>query len=212
MVTIEEVVESFYNNQTMDYKDWLAMITANAQNDNNLAVLEFIKFWKPKIGIYCGSFAPWHNGHMNILTKAEQIFDKVILCVGINPDKRVDFPTDGIPQTLHAMRQVLIYRTTLPAFIESLGYDVTLIRGLRNTTDLQYELTQLRYMQDFKTDIRIVNICCDRQFEHISSSAIRNLISAFGTFIHTNNMEESNAFREKIASKYLPFPLNDYSL
>jgi phosphopantetheine adenylyltransferase len=63
----------------------------------------------------------------------------------------------------------------LTDFIDSLGYDVTLVRGLRNSIDLQYELTQFQYMQEFKPDIKIVSIFCDKEFEHISSSSIRML-------------------------------------
>ncbi|MGZ3884824.1 MAG: pantetheine-phosphate adenylyltransferase, partial [Bacteroidia bacterium] len=54
-------------------------------------------------------------------------------------------------------------------------YEVTVIRGLRNSTDFQYEQNQYRYIQELKPDIRIVNIFCDKEFEHISSSGIRTL-------------------------------------
>jgi len=215
MITIEEVVKSFHDNQVMDYKEWLAkIIEENSGAGGNTEILNFLRVWKPKIGILCGSFNMFHSGHMNILLKAEKIFDKVILCVGINPEKRVDFPTDGIPKTLHKTRQVLTYTSTLPALIEGFGYDVTLIRGLRNSTDLKYELKQLRYMQDFKSDISVINICCDREFEHIASSDIRNNISAFGTYHRSpyENKDNCDAFRKKIAEKYLPFPLSEYSL
>ena len=40
-----------------------------------------------RLGIYAGSFNPFHKGHYNILCKAEKIFDRVIIARGINPDK-----------------------------------------------------------------------------------------------------------------------------
>ena len=40
-----------------------------------------------KLGVYAGSFQPFHLGHLNILEKAEQIFDQVIIARGINPSK-----------------------------------------------------------------------------------------------------------------------------
>ena len=43
---------------------------------------------KLKIGFYAGSFNPFHIGHYNILSKAEEIFDKVIIGVGVNYEKR----------------------------------------------------------------------------------------------------------------------------
>ena len=69
------------------------------------------------------------------------------------------------------------YDGLLTDFINSLKYDnITLIRGLRNSTDLQYELTQYRYLQELKPDIQVISIFCDKEFEHISSSAIRMLM------------------------------------
>ena len=229
MLTIEEVVESFHDNQVMDYKEWLAKITEeNSGAGGNTVILNFLRIWKPKIAILPGSFKPLHNGHYNILCKAERIFDKVILCEGTNPSKPI-IERSGIPDSIREIRQVIKYQTTLPAFIDSLGYPVTLIRGLRNTTDLKYELKQLRYMQDFKEDINVINICCDRQFEHISSSDIRDMIRSFGTphddirdmirsfgTPHDGIPEESEDykamydFREKVALKYLPFPISEY--
>ena len=49
------------------------------------------------------------------------------------------------------------------------------MRGLRNSTDFQYEQNQYRYIQELKPDIKIINIFCDKEFEHISSSGIRTL-------------------------------------
>ena len=51
------------------------------------------------------------------------------------------------------------------------------MRGLRNGDDLDYEDNQLKFIQDFKSDINVVFIRCDAQFEHISSSSIRQLES-----------------------------------
>ena len=126
----------------------------------------------PKIGVLAGSFSPFHKGHMNILNKAEKIFDKVIIARGINPEKSNDLRP--LPECL-SYRQIEYYDGLLTDFIDSLGYDVTLIRGLRNSIDLQYELTQFQYMQEFKPDIKIISIFCDKEFEHISSSSIRML-------------------------------------
>lgn len=140
----------------------------NVNPDWIKAVDKFI----PKIGILAGSFNKFHKGHMNILAKAEKIFDKVIIARGVNPEKNNELRP--LPECL-SYRQIEYYDGLLTDFIESLGYEVTLIRGLRNSTDLQYEMVQLQYMKDFKPDINVVNITCDKEFEHISSSAIRML-------------------------------------
>lgn len=135
-------------------------------------LIAYVETRQPNIAVYAGSFNPMHKGHLNILQKAEAIFDKVIIARGINPEKKL--PEFAMTETIQ-FRQFKEYKGLLTDFIERLEYPVTLIRGLRNATDLQYEVTQLRYMQDMKTDLKVVSFVCDKEFEHISSSAIRQL-------------------------------------
>lgn len=134
--------------------------------------IEALKNFKPKIGVYAGSFNKFHKGHYNILEKAEKIFDKVIIARGVNPEKNNEL--HDLPESIQ-YRQIEYYDGLLTDFIDSLGYEVTLIRGLRNITDLQFELTQYQYLKDFKPDINVVSIFCDKEFEHVSSSTIRLL-------------------------------------
>lgn len=127
------------------------------------------------IAIYPGSFSPFHRGHYNILLKAEKIFDKVIIARGINPEKDNQF--QPLPKILND-RLILNYPMLLTDFVKATKekYDnVTVIRGLRNSTDLQYEMTQYRFLQDLMPDIQVISIFCDKEYEHISSSAIRTL-------------------------------------
>jgi len=128
-----------------------------------------------KIAIYPGSFNPFHRGHYNILTKAEAIFDKVIIARGLGAGKE---PSDfKIPKVLVG-KPIIEYEGLLTDLIKTLPHDdVTIIRGLRNATDLQYEITQYRFLQEFMPNIQMVSIFCDKEFEHISSSAIRYLAS-----------------------------------
>ena len=130
-----------------------------------------------RVGLYPGSFNFFHQGHLNILEKAEKIFDKVIIARGVNPEKKnVIMP---MPNAI-ADRTWVNYNGLLTDFIKTLPYDnITVIRGLRNGVDLQYELNQYRYFQDLMPDIQMVSIFCDKEFEHISSSGIR-MLSQYG--------------------------------
>ncbi len=133
---------------------------------------DYVKVFHPRIAVFAGSFNPFHKGHYNVLQKAERIFDKVIIAFGKNPDKNErDWE---IPNTIKN-RQLEEYDGLLTDFISTLKHDVTVIRGLRNSTDFQYEQNQYRYIQELMPDIKIVNIFCDKEYEHISSSGIRTL-------------------------------------
>ena len=127
----------------------------------------------PNIAIYPGTFNPFHKGHLDILKKAEAIFDKVIIVYAENPEK--PFTSIKFPEELNN-RQVEIVRGSLIKWIENLSYPVTIIRGLRNTSDVQYEQNYLRWLQELSSkELRVVNIFCDKENEHISSSALRAL-------------------------------------
>lgn len=135
-------------------------------------LIEYVKCRQPLIGVFCGSFNPFHKGHFNVLKKAEKIFDKVIISFGKNPDKTVR--TWDVPMSIKN-RQLTEYSGLLTDYVESLGYEVIVVRGLRNSTDFQYEQNQYRYIQELMPSIKIINIFCDKEFEHISSSGIRTL-------------------------------------
>jgi pantetheine-phosphate adenylyltransferase len=143
-----------------------------------------------KIAVYPGSFNPFTIGHLNILQKAEAIFGEgnVIIAVGVNPDKITSAANS--PSAANFDPRVINIKNNLPSkkvegftgFLtdyirekEQEGYHVTIVKGLRNGDDLDYEINQLRFMEDMKKDIKIIFIPCDKNFEHISSSAYRAL-------------------------------------
>jgi pantetheine-phosphate adenylyltransferase len=166
----------FKEYQFVDYKDYKvkrieALKHFNTKGNLN-HLIDYVNSVEPMIGVFAGSFNPFHKGHYNVLQKAEKLFDKVIIAFGKNPDKTDR--TWTVPKTI-ANRQQAEYKGLVTDYIESLGYDATIIRGLRNSTDFQYEQNQYRYIQELKPDIKIVNIFCDKEFEHISSSGIRTL-------------------------------------
>ena len=139
------------------------------------------------IAIYPGTFNKAHIGHANIAYKAQKIFGKnnVIIAMGINPDKiniERDVEAEAIDLSSRLGFKVITYSTFLHQLVESYessGYNVVVIRGLRNGDDLDYEVNQMRFISDFKKDMNVIYLTCDVEFEHISSSAIRK-IEQFG--------------------------------
>ena len=134
------------------------------------------KSYRPKIALFPGSFNPFHAGHLNILKKAEQTFDKIIIAVGQNTQKSNTKQRFKLPRNLSSY-EIIHYSGLLTDCIRSVHYPVTVIRGLRNTQDFEFENMQLRYLQDTMPEVNIVYFIPDREFLHISSSGIRSLQS-----------------------------------
>jgi pantetheine-phosphate adenylyltransferase len=149
-------------------------------NEANIkALINYVEFRVPKIGVYAGSFNPFHKGHLNIVEKAEQIFDKVIIAKGINPEKPIDKGLDGLDEKLY-YRQTEAFSGLLTDYIsnKSKDADITLIRGLRNGNDLSYEMNQIKFINEFDSNVKYIFIHCDQEYEHISSTALRTLLNS----------------------------------
>jgi len=163
----------FKEYQFVDYKTYVEKRIEVLEKFNvHPFCIDYIKYRKPKIAVYPGSFNPFHKGHYNVLIKAEEIFDKVIIARGINPSKNneiVDLPIQI------QNRQIETYSCLQNQFVDSLGYDVTIVRGLRNSNDFNEEQMQYRVLRDLKPDIKIISFFSDIDTEHISSTAIRTL-------------------------------------
>lgn len=138
----------------------------------NIEIQEnYLKVFKPKIGLMAGSYSPFHRGHASILKQAEEIFDKVIIAQGQHPDKEA--PRE-LPELIKN-RQTAKYSGYLVDYIKSLGYPVTLIRGIRNSTDLIQEQSLATFLRESMPEISIAYILCSPELQHISSTAIRNM-------------------------------------
>lgn len=105
-----------------------------------------------RIAIYPGSFDPITNGHLDILNRALEIFDKVIVLVAVNPNKKSRFSTEErIAMIKEAVDnpnvEVDSYQGLTVEYAKSRGAK-HLIRGLRAVTDFEYEF-QLATANDF---------------------------------------------------------------
>jgi pantetheine-phosphate adenylyltransferase len=138
-------------------------------------LISYVSNRSRNIGVYAGSFNPFHKGHYNVLQKAETMFDKVIIAQGVNLEKDQSNVADITILPALKYKQTLQFGGLLTDFIKSLQYNVTIIRGLRNITDLQYETNFYRTIKDIMPELEMAFILCDPEFQHISSSTIRLL-------------------------------------
>jgi len=141
---------------------------------------------KPLLGLYPGSFDPFHIGHLDIVKQAANIFPVVLVAKGINGSKIIPGKVENrypLPSSfLTTFRSdveihVGTYDTLLVDYIKQLEtrYDVTLVRGLRNGADLEYEQNLVAFLRGMYPQIKIVAFYCDPAYRHISSSALRDI-------------------------------------
>jgi len=134
---------------------------------NIIFLLKYNKGKQYKIGIYPGSFNPFHIGHLDIIKQAEQVFDKVIIAQGYNRDK-------GKPIPLHdAIQETIVYDGLLTDLFEGNSY--SLIRGLRDAEDLRTDLSLKQTLVDLGLTNSVVYFTCKPELRHISSSMIKSL-------------------------------------
>lgn len=131
-----------------------------------------------KIGVFTGSFNPFTKGHLNILQQAERLFDEVIVAIGENADKQ-EFEINRVETVKRQLpgKRVEGFKGFLVDYVKSLEQEgeVTIVRGLRNSSDLLYEINMLRVLSDMDPSVKTAFFVCDRKYEHISSSMVRGL-------------------------------------
>ena len=98
------------------------------------------------IGFYAGSFDPFTNGHLQVVKKASKCFDKVIIGIGYNAEKKARVEKEKMKEAIEKTIQELSLNNVSVTIYTGLTVDEAiknncdiLIRGLRNGTDYQYE-------------------------------------------------------------------------
>lgn len=128
-----------------------------------------------KVAVYAGTFNPWHRGHQEVVEKALQAFDQVIVAQGFNPMKNNNNEL-RVPKSLTEQYDgrviVTSFTTMLVDFLKTVPVDAV-IKGLRSTIDFEYEKAQQYYNEDLGIHVPVYYVIAGRDTQHISSSAER---------------------------------------
>ncbi len=134
-----------------------------------------------KIALYPGTFDPITNGHYDIIERALNLFDEVIVAVAISAEKK---PMFTLQERIHMTKEAVknLKHVTVLGF-DNLTVELAkahnatvLIRGLRAVSDFEYEL-QLGYLNNsLDKNIETVYLMPKLQHAFISSSIVRNLL------------------------------------
>ena len=132
-----------------------------------------------KIAVFPGSFDPITLGHLDIVERAIPLFDQIIVAIGTNTAKKNMWSTEErqefIQKTFADHPPVIVktYQGLTADFCKDEGAQF-ILRGLRNTTDFNYEQTIAQANQKVN-GVDSVFIICSPEYSHISSSIVREI-------------------------------------
>ncbi|MFA0962992.1 pantetheine-phosphate adenylyltransferase [Roseivirga sp. BDSF3-8] len=134
-----------------------------------------------RTAIFPGSFDPFTRGHEDIVLRGIKMFDEIIICIGHNAAKSnryfdVDMMVKKIEQTFstHNNISVMVYNELTADLAKRLNANF-LLRGLRNTTDFEYENSISQVNRHLYNDLETVFLITSPHLAPISSSIIRDV-------------------------------------
>lgn len=133
-----------------------------------------------RVGLFPGSFDPFTIGHDLIVRRALGLFDRVVIAIGVNKDKRQMFSLDERQSTIERLYldepriSVATYEGLTSDFALAVGA-THIIRGLRSAKDYEYE-RDMAIVNRRLAGIETVFLYTDPQYTAISSSLVRELI------------------------------------
>lgn len=151
-----------------------------------------------KIAIYPGSFDPITKGHLDILKNASGIFDKVIIAVARNGEKKGFLSTEErvelIKKSIEGLNNVEVdaFEGLTIEYAKKRGAEI-LIRGLRAVSDFEYEMQLSQTNSALCDEIKTVFLTTKPKYNFISSSTIREILQNNGDI-----------------SKFVPQAVNEY--
>ena len=151
------------------------------------------------IAIYPGSFDPITNGHIDILKSGADIFDKVIIAVSYNINKKgflpIDVRTKLIEESIKDIPNVEVdsFQGLTVEYAKKRNAAV-LLRGLRTSFDFEYEMQLSQTNSALYKDIKTVFLITKPEYNFISSSAVREILV---------NKGDISAFVPDAVSEYL---------
>jgi len=133
-----------------------------------------------RVALFPGSFDPFTMGHYDIVIRGLKLFDEIIIAIGQNTKKKryfsLDLMIDKIKVTFEKFENihVITYNELTAALARK--YDARyLLRGLRNTTDFEYENSIAQVNKHLNSDLESVFLITSPKYASINSSVIREV-------------------------------------
>lgn len=159
-----------------------------------------------RVAIYPGSFDPPTLGHLDLIERASRMFDRVIVAVAINHEKRGLFDIEERQDLLRdCVRDIPNVEV---GFFTGLAVDyarekgaVALLRGLRVISDFEFELTMAINNHKLAEEIDTVCLMPSEQYVFLSSRLVKEIAQFGGTVSHYVTPLVEKRLREKLAQQ-----------
>jgi pantetheine-phosphate adenylyltransferase len=139
-----------------------------------------------KTAIYPGSFDPITMGHVDIVTRASQLFEKVVMAVVNNPSKSPFLPIEErfrmVKETVAPLKNVTVesFEGLTVQLARQCGASV-IIRGLRAMSDFEIEFAMAQMNKNLSPDIETIFLMADLEYQFLSSSMVREVARLGGS-------------------------------
>ena len=154
---------------------------------------------KKRLGVYAGSFDPPTRGHVWMVEEGAKLFDRLIVAIGVNPDKQYKFSLverlSMLRESLKSYRNVSVTSFSnryLIDYAQSIGA-THILRGIRSESDYEFERTMRNVNGDLNDSICSVFLMPPRGIAEVSSSMVKGLVGPKGW--------------QKVVQKYVPVPV-----
>jgi len=134
-----------------------------------------------KIAVFPGSFDPITKGHLDIIKRAVPLFDEIIIGIGVNSDKKTLFTISQrkvwIEQVISQFNTIRVadYQGLTVDFCKSVEANY-IIRGLRNSSDFEFEKSIAQMNADLADNIETIFLVARPELSHIASTLVRDII------------------------------------
>jgi pantetheine-phosphate adenylyltransferase len=137
-----------------------------------------------RTAVFAGTFDPITLGHFDVILRGRQLFDHLIVGIGVNPAKTSLFDLD---ERIETVRRVVdpfpnvsvdSFEGLTVHYVRRVGARV-ILRGLRTLTDMEYEFGMTLTNHRLDPEVETVFLMADGEYSHISSSLIKQ-VARFG--------------------------------